>query len=75
MTGKDAKQRLKKAYDYRNQYTKENYDRISLTVPKGTRETIKELLPEKETVNGLINKLINQWILEHKIFSDFPPLE
>ena len=30
----------KQAYD--NQFIKENYDRINLTMPKGTKERIKE---------------------------------
>lgn len=66
MTGKEAKEKLKKGYDYRNNYTKQNYDRISVTVPKGTKEKIKSYLPENQKVNGLINDLINGWIEEQE---------
>lgn len=30
------------AQEYRNKYTKEHYDRILLTVPKGFREILRE---------------------------------
>jgi len=59
MTGKEAKERLKKQYNYRNAYTKENYDRISVTVPKGTKERIKAL---GEKPNTIINKLLLDWL-------------
>lgn len=62
MTGKEAKDRLKKQYDYRNSYTKNNYDRISVTVPKGYKEIIKGLLQHGETINSVINDLIKSWI-------------
>lgn len=62
MTGKEAKEKLKKQYDRSNDFIRNNYDRISVTVPKGIKEKIKEYLPEKQTVNGLINDLINGWL-------------
>lgn len=72
MTGKEAKEKLKKQYDYRNQYTKDNYDRISVTVPKGTRERIKALLDtsRKETINSIINDLLQGWIVQRELDQD-----
>lgn len=61
MTGREAKERLKKQYDYRNAYTKENYDRISVTAPKGTKERIKA---QGEKPNTIINKLLLEWLEE-----------
>lgn len=36
-------------------YAKENYDRVLVKFPKGTKEKIKET---GETVNGFINKAV-----------------
>ena len=49
MTGKEAKERLEKQYKRQNEHIKENYDRVSITLPKGTKERIKK---KGETVNG-----------------------
>lgn len=44
-----------------NKYMKTNYDRINLTVPKGDKERIKEHADSQgESVNGFINRAINQ---------------
>lgn len=47
--------RLKK----QNQAIKENYDRISCTLPKGTKEKI---IQSGNTVNGLVNKLVVEYL-------------
>lgn len=49
----------KKAIDYIKKYNMEHYDRITLMVPKGTRETVKARAralgkSTNEYVNGLI---------------------
>lgn len=49
------KERLKKQYSRQNNYIKENKDRISLVVPLGLKDKIKEK-------SG--NKSVNAWILE-----------
>lgn len=59
MTGKEAKERLEKQYKRQNKYITENYDRISVTLPKGTKERIKAA---GKTCNGLINALIMEWL-------------
>lgn len=44
-----------------NKYMAANYDRINLTVPKGQKETIKAHADSiGESVNGFINRAINQ---------------
>ena len=55
MTGKEAIERLEKQYKRQNEHIKENYDRVSITLPKGTKERIKA---RGETVNGYITRLV-----------------
>lgn len=55
MTGKEAKARLKKQYNRQNEHIRENYDRVSITLPKGTKERIKA---KGETVNGYIVRIV-----------------
>ena len=42
MTGKDALKRLEQQYKRQNEYIKNTYDRITVTLPKGSKEWIKE---------------------------------
>ena len=51
MTGKEAIERLEKQYKRQNEHIKENYDRVSITLPKGTKERIKAT---GESINGFI---------------------
>ena len=47
--------------DYKNQWQKENVDRINLTVPKGKKEAIKAHAESKgQSVNGFINEAIDE---------------
>ena len=55
MTGKEAKERLEKQYKRQNEHIKENYDRISITLPKGTKERIKS---KGASINGYITRLV-----------------
>lgn len=57
MTGKEAKEILKKQYKRQNEHIKENYDRVSITLPKGTKDIIKA---RGETVNAYINRLVSE---------------
>ncbi len=57
MTGKEAKEILKKQYKRQNEHIKQNYDRVSITLPKGMKEIIKE---KYGSVNGYITKLVEQ---------------
>lgn len=50
-----------------NKYMATNYDRINLTVPKGQKEAIKAHAESNgESVNGFINRAINQTIEKDK---------
>ena len=51
MTGKEAIERLEKQYKRQNEHIKENYDRVSITLPKGTKQRIKAT---GESINGFI---------------------
>ena len=57
MTGKQAKEILKKQYGRQNDHIRQNYDRISVTLPKGTKDII---IAKGETVNGYINRLVSE---------------
>lgn len=56
LTGKEAIERIQRQQERQNKHIKENYDRISVTLPKGTKEQIKTL---GMTANGYINQLVN----------------
>lgn len=46
-----------------NKYIDKAYDRINLTVPKGKKEEIKKHAEaQNESVNGFINRAINETI-------------
>lgn len=55
MDAKNAKKILQKQYNRQNEFIKNNYDRISVTLPKGTKERIAAT---GESVNGFINRLV-----------------
>ena len=48
-------------FAYQNEYIKEKYDRINLTLPKGRKEEIKKAAAaEGKSVNEYINSLIDE---------------
>lgn len=48
------------AIKYNNEFIKQAYDRINLTVPKGHKEVIQQAATQQgESVNGFINRLID----------------
>lgn len=48
------------AIKYNNEYNKQAYDRINLTVPKGKKESIQTAAQANgESVNSFINRLID----------------
>lgn len=55
MNGKEAKKRLERQYKRQNEHIKETYDRVSVTLPKGTKERIKA---KGESINGYITRLV-----------------
>lgn len=59
MTGEQAIKTLKKQYQRQNEYIKNNYDRFTVTLPKGTKDRIQAA---GETANGLIKRLVLNWL-------------
>lgn len=54
-----------KNYAYRNQWNKENLDRINLTMEKGKKAIIKSYAEKHgESLNGFINRAIDKLIAE-----------
>ena len=60
MDEKTAIQKLQKQYSRQNEFIKNNYDRIALTSPPGTKDRIKAILENGQSVNGWINSLIEK---------------
>lgn len=51
----------KREIAYNNEYNRENYDRITIMMPKGTREKLKEIARERgESVNALVAALLKE---------------
>lgn len=49
--------------DYKANYNKLQYDRISVYIPKGTKEELKKITGNKGlSVNALINKLLQEYM-------------
>lgn len=63
MQEEHAKKQLQKIYKYQNNYIKNNYDRVSVTLPAGAK---KEIAAAGYSVNGLLNQLYNEWIEKNK---------
>lgn len=53
----EALKRQEKQYKRQNEYIKASFDRVSVTLPKGTKEKIMSC---GESVNGYINKLVSE---------------
>lgn len=48
---------------WQNDYIAKTYDRINLTVPKGRKEELQAAAERHgQSVNGLINSLIDEWM-------------
>lgn len=52
-----ALERQKKQYQRQNDYIKGSFDRVSVTLPKGTKERIKAT---GQSVNSFINKVVKK---------------
>lgn len=52
----DRENHLKSQYKRQNLYIKDKYDRVSITLPAGTKERIKA--ERNQSINGYVNKLI-----------------
>lgn len=63
-----------KAIRYNNEFNKTAYDRINLTVPKGNKDKIKAHAEQNgESVNGFINRAIDETIEQDKTKVDDKP--
>lgn len=48
---------------YNNNFIAEHYDRVNLTLPKGQKDILKELLKKRgKTVNGFLQEVVEQEI-------------
>lgn len=56
---KELQEYVSNRYKRQNEKIKENYDRISVTLPKGTKQ---QIIYKGETVNGLINRLVKEYL-------------
>lgn len=64
MAGRYTPETAKKNEAYRQQYAKENYDRITIFRTKGDRDKLKGLAASRGTsVNEMINSLIDKYLL------------
>jgi len=52
---KEAVKKLEKQYKRQNEHIRNNYDRVSITLPVGTKERIKAT---GESINGYITRLV-----------------
>ena len=60
--------RVRKNQDYRNQFTKDKYDRITILRDKGDKDKIKALAQSKGlTTTELINRVFNEWLEKNGI--------
>ena len=64
------KAKLETQYKRQNEFIKENYDRVSVTLPKGTKERI---LATGESVNKFINRLAEQELQKKVVTKSTPP--
>ena len=56
MTGEEALKTLERRYKKQNDHIRRNYDRVSVTLPKGSKQIIVDQIGE--SVNGYINSLV-----------------
>ena len=64
------KVRLETQYKRQNEFIKENYDRVSVTLPKGTKERIQAT---GESVNGFLCRLVEQEFAKSQTGKNTPP--
>lgn len=64
------KAKLETQYKRQNEFIRENYDRVSVTLPKGTKDRIKAT---GESINGFISRLVEQELQKKVITKNTPP--
>lgn len=51
-----------KGVKYRNEYSRTNYDRFSVMLPKGKKAEYMQLASEQgQSLNAIINRLLQDW--------------
>ena len=51
-----------KGVEYRNEYSRTNYDRFSVMFPKGKKAEYMQLAAaQKQSLNAVINQLLKEW--------------
>ena len=64
------KVKLETQYKRQNEFIRENYDRVSVTLPKGTKDRIQAT---GESINGFISRLVEQELQKKVITKNTPP--
>lgn len=67
ISGKEAIKKLEKQYKRQNEHIKQNYDRVSVTLPAGTKERIKAT---GESINGYITRLVLEDLEQREDIND-----
>lgn len=58
-----AKQRLERQYKKQNDFNKQNYDRVSIMLPAGYREEVREIAKKQgKSLNGFVIEAIQEKI-------------
>lgn len=51
-----------KGVEYRNEYSRNKYDRFSVMLPKGKKSEYMQLATEQgQSLNAVINQLLKEW--------------
>ena len=51
-----------KGVEYRNEYSRTNYDRFSVMFPKGKKAEYMQLATDQgQSLNAVINQLLKEW--------------
>lgn len=59
----DAKRKLEKRYNRQNDYNRKNYDRVSVMLPAGERDRVREIAKESgKSLNAFIVEAIQEKI-------------
>ena len=61
-----AVEKLQRQYKNQNEYIRNNYKRLSITIKKETYEKLEEIYGKGFSVNGLVNELIAANIAEYE---------
>ena len=59
-----ALERERARFKRQNEWTAQNYERQTVTMPKGTKDKIKAVTDE--SINGYINRLIKEDLTKHE---------